>query len=117
MSAQGPAVAAAVVGSAARVFAVIVAFVAGVAAPLAASSLRQPSVYPAANALYPAAAAASDDLVADLRIVCFVVSDMSYRFSRCPCLESSDAPQPAVRADEPLIERRSSPCAHLLLRL
>ena len=67
-------------GSAACVFAAIVAFVADVSVPLAALSLHQPSVYPAADALCPAAAAASADLVAGLRIACFVAADTSYRF-------------------------------------
>ena len=87
MNAEEVIAAAAAAESAACVFAVIVASVAGVSAPFASSSLRQPSVYLTADALCPAAAGASADLVAALHIACSVVADISYRFLRCPCLE------------------------------
>ena len=91
-SAEEATASAAFAGSAARVFAVIVAFVADVFALLASSLLHQPSVYPTASALCPAAAAASADLVAALYIAWFAAAGTSCRFSRCPCLEPMDVP-------------------------
>lgn len=117
MSAEAVTASAAFAVSAARVFAVIVASVAGVSALLASSLLDPPFAYPAVDALCPAAAGVSGDLVAALRIVCFVAAGTSYRFLRCRCLEPMDVPRPVDHLDGRLFERQRSPHAHLLLRL